>query len=56
MARLKRDDAMRRAMGERSWRRYFELFNSTTVGRYMLEATMGEHDPSRYAWPTLVSS
>ena len=54
IARLKRDDAKRRAMAEAGWRRYHALFDSRIVGQYMLDALYGEHDPAKYEWPTLV--
>jgi len=53
IARLHRDESARRAMAEAGWRRYFELFDSTTIATYMLDVLMGRHDPSKYAWPTL---
>ena len=54
IARLKRDDAARRAMAEKGWRRYHALFDSEILARYMLDALYGEHEPSKYEWPTLV--
>lgn len=53
--RFKRDDALRRQVAERGWKRYFDLFDSAIIGQYMLDAVFGDHDPSRYPWPTTQS-
>lgn len=53
IARLGKDDAERRRIGAKGRARYHEIFDSEIVGRYMLDAVMGDHDASRYAWPTL---
>lgn len=54
MARLKREPAVRQAIAQAGWRRYFELFDTKIVAQYMLDVVMGTHDPARYAWPTVV--
>ena len=51
--RLSRDDAARRAIGGRGWRRYQDLFGCDVVARYMLDVVFEEHDPADYSWPTL---
>ena len=51
--RLTRDDAARRAIGGRGWRRYQDLFGCEVVARYMLDVVFDEHDPADYSWPTL---
>ncbi|MDP1630461.1 MAG: glycosyltransferase [Caulobacter sp.] len=51
--RLVGDDAARRAMAQRSWARYHELFGCQPVARYMLDVLFEEHDPADYVWPTL---
>ena len=52
LARLKRDDAERRRIAERGWRRYGELFEDRIVAQYMLDVVYGEHDAGKYVWPT----
>jgi hypothetical protein len=53
IAKLSKDHTERRRIGARGRARYHELFDSEIVGDYMLDALFGEHDPTRYKWPTL---
>ncbi|NWH09116.1 MAG: glycosyltransferase family 1 protein [Alphaproteobacteria bacterium] len=53
IARLKRDEAARRAMAEKGWRRYHELFDAAILGQYMIDVVEGTHNPARYPWPTV---
>lgn len=41
LARLKKDDAVRKRIAEQGWKRYTELYNSTAVAQSMLDALYG---------------
>ena len=54
---------LRRMVAEPAWRQavaaagracYHKLFNETLVARYVLNVALDSHNPSDYAWPTLI--
>ena len=51
LERLSGDDAFRRRVAMTGWRRYFDLFESSKVGQYMLDVAMERRAPARDGWP-----
>lgn len=55
LRRLVAEPAWRCAMAAAGRARYHALFNETVVARYVMEVAFDAHDPTRYAWPTLIA-
>ncbi len=52
IAQFKSDDALRREIASRGWKKVHACFSETLVSQWILDVTFG-HSPSRsYAWPT----
>jgi hypothetical protein len=51
--RLARDGAARKALARKGRQRYFALFDSEILTKYMLDVVLGEHDGRAYEWPTI---
>jgi hypothetical protein len=45
-----RDDGLRRRRAEAGWRRYFQLFDTTKVCRYIVDTVFERVDPSAFGW------
>ena len=50
--RLTRDAVARKALARKGRQRYFALFDTAVVTKYMLDVVLGEHDARSYEWPT----
>jgi hypothetical protein len=48
------DDARRREVAARGWRKYHAEFNERRIAAYMLDAALGELQPGHYPWPTVL--
>ena len=53
--RMIAEPAWRRSLAASGRARYHALFNETVVAGYLVEVATDTHDPSRYAWPTLIA-
>jgi hypothetical protein len=44
------DDAERRRVAERGWRKYHRIFGCEVVAKYLIDAVEGKVDPARFDW------